>query len=230
MKVASEKRKSVVIRLKIPRHWNTIAPIQEKIRGLPIEVDSIKWPIKAKSASAKGSNFERALAKELSLWWTDGEDSHVFARRGGSGGSFRDRAGLSDSSGDLTADKAIGEHFMSIYSIEAKFYADLSSQFWNLFHGERTAVLEQFWLQARNAASPYNRFVLLILKSNGKKPICVTNHDWWKDQHAFKTVLRNDSVYVFPFSNLLSINSKVFKDLTPPDRPIKITFKRSGKF
>jgi len=213
--IRETKHKFVTVRLKVPHRWTSLETVAQALISTEAKIDAVKWPIKSGGGIAKGSKFERDLAKDLSLWWTRGEDQYVFTRRGGSGGALRDRQGKSSASGDLAADKEVGKHFLNLYSIEAKFYADLSPQFWKLIHGEGAKTLTDFWLQARNAANPYKRHALLILKSNGKKPLCITNHDWWETQNTFKTRIYKDTVYVFPLSNLLALNPDVFYEFTP---------------
>jgi hypothetical protein len=72
----------------------------------------------------KGSNFERSICKELSLWWTKGQRDDVFWRSSQSGGRATQRAkkGLRTygSYGDIAAVDPIGDPLLKYYTIELK--------------------------------------------------------------------------------------------------------------
>lgn len=78
--------------------------------------------------ASKGSSFERAICKQLSIWWTKalegkGRDD-VFWRSSQSGGraTLRARKGLrtAGSYGDITAVDPIGEPLLKLFTIELK--------------------------------------------------------------------------------------------------------------
>jgi hypothetical protein len=71
----------------------------------------------------KGSSFERAIAKQLSLWWSKGVNDDIFWRTAGSGGraTVRGRKGqASVQVGDLCAIDPQGEPFNRQVVIELK--------------------------------------------------------------------------------------------------------------
>lgn len=216
----------VTIRARVPITITKAEQVKELLKNI-LEVETVKFPLKSGTGMAKGSNFERELGTKLSLWWTNGEDAFVFARRGGSGGSFRDKKGKSGSSGDLTADKPIGEQFTNRYSIEAKFYNDLTPQVWNLITGEKATVLETFWKQTIESALPYNRYSLLIIRCNSKQPIVITNDDWFKNfPKILSAQLCNTPIYVLSLKSFLTINPETFKsELAQPAQSKKIIIK-----
>ena len=69
-------------------------------------------------ASQKGQNFERDIARYLSLWWTDGNDADVFWRN-----KVRKTSKTPEAErqmGDLTTTKTIGLPFIEMFNIELK--------------------------------------------------------------------------------------------------------------
>lgn len=72
----------------------------------------------------KGGQYERAVCKQLSLWWTHGERDDVFWRSSQSGGRATTRAkrGLRThgSYGDIAAVDPIGEPLIKFATIELK--------------------------------------------------------------------------------------------------------------
>lgn len=72
----------------------------------------------------KGSIFERWVATQLSLWWTEGASDQVFWRTSNSGGraTTRNKAGKQANlhCGDLCALDAIGQPLLDLLTIEIK--------------------------------------------------------------------------------------------------------------
>lgn len=73
---------------------------------------------------AKGSQFERDICRELSLWWTAGESDAVFWRTPTSGAraTTRSKAGKSTANqyGDVIATDPIGQPLLDALTIELK--------------------------------------------------------------------------------------------------------------
>ena len=73
---------------------------------------------------AKGSSFERAICKELSLWWTDGKRDDIFWRTAGSGARATVRRGrncaTANSAGDICALHFSGQPFIDRFIVELK--------------------------------------------------------------------------------------------------------------
>ncbi len=72
----------------------------------------------------KGSQFEREICKQLSLWWTNGERDDVFWRTSSSGGRATQRTKQNKSTfgqyGDVQATDPIGQRLIDIICIELK--------------------------------------------------------------------------------------------------------------
>ena len=77
-----------------------------------------------KRPNQKGASFERKIAKELSLWWTDGERDDVFWRTSQSGGraTQRNKSGkaTAGSYGDIMAVDPIGQPLLDVFTFELK--------------------------------------------------------------------------------------------------------------
>ena len=121
----------------------------------------------------KGSEFERKISKELSLWWSDGERDDIFWRTSVSGGraTTRMRTGLSTryQYGDITYTDSVGEDLLKVFTIECKVgYGNydvldvLSSN---------KSVLIGFWEEAVKESGDANNIPLLIFKQDRKETL-----------------------------------------------------------
>lgn len=74
--------------------------------------------------AAKGSQFEREICRQLSLWWSGGKADDLFWRTSNSGGraTTRHKSGKSTRShhGDVTATDAFGQPFIRMFCLEIK--------------------------------------------------------------------------------------------------------------
>lgn len=74
--------------------------------------------------SNKGSQFERDICKQLSLWWTKGENDDVFWRSASSGGRATQRKKQGKKTfgqdGDVQATNPIGQRLIDVTVIEIK--------------------------------------------------------------------------------------------------------------
>jgi hypothetical protein len=75
-------------------------------------------------ARNKGGKYERAVCKQLSVWWTGGKRDDVFWRTAGSGGraTQRNRRGQRTFGqyGDVQATDPIGQPLLDVFTIEIK--------------------------------------------------------------------------------------------------------------
>ena len=136
---------------------------------------------------AKGGNFEREVAKLLSLWWTDGKREDVFYRSQASGGRFTSRRKTGKDTalqgGDITASDPIGEPLVKEWSIELKTgygkKTDTGINRWDcldfLDSRQKSPVLEKMWEQCSRDAELTNREPILIFRRNGRSPCIMLN-------------------------------------------------------
>lgn len=75
-------------------------------------------------ASGKGSNYEREMCRELSLWWSGGERDDLFWRSAGSGAMAKTRSKKGKPTfgqyGDIQATDPEGQALLDVFTIELK--------------------------------------------------------------------------------------------------------------
>lgn len=125
--------------------------------------------------SAKGADFERSLAKRLSLWWTKGERDDIFWRSQQSGGRATQRKkqgkATANQEGDLTVMDAAGQPFIDKIVVEAKCgYPSFSIEGEINKTAEKT-VFKDFINQCLKEVGCSERFFWLIVKQDRKKEI-----------------------------------------------------------
>jgi hypothetical protein len=138
---------------------------------------------------AKGGNFEREIAKLLSLWWSEGARDDIFYRSHASGGRFtmRRKTGKDTAlqGGDVTASDPIGEPLVKEWSIEIKTgygkKTDTGINRWDILDfldsRQKEPVLQKMWNQCTRDAELTNRNPVLIFRRNGRTPcIMFTTH------------------------------------------------------
>ena len=116
---------------------------------------------------AKGSQFERLVCKELSLWVTGRKRDDVFWRSAMSGGRATLRRGQGKEArhqaGDISAVHESGYAFTNYWYIECKFVKDLRL---GSFILENVGLLAGFWKVAVEDARHHQRYPMLIAKQN----------------------------------------------------------------
>lgn len=121
------------------------------------------------NGKAKGSNFEREIAKSLSIWINGAEKPYVFWRSPSSG-SLATIAESMDASGDLIALRPEGRFLTDRYSIEMKTgYPD--ADFHKHFKNNKNNIIEDFWKQCTRDAIKAKKWAMLIFRKKGYQPI-----------------------------------------------------------
>lgn len=211
--MASNSLQTIQLHLKVPKDWNRNRVVSH-VQNKSVEVTKVRMPRATRTGKAKGRNMERDTAKALSLWWSDGEDDHIFAPRMASGGAGRDIGGRSGAAGDIHADKSAGELFIKRWVVECKSYEDITSELWQYIQGDGFASgFSSFWQQVQDSARVYRRYSLLIVKSNQRQPLVFTD-----DVELYEMVLTGSrlpcavrslaSPFIFPFKVLLETEVK----------------------
>jgi len=109
----------------------------------------------------KGSAFEREIAKDISLWLTDGKRNDCIWRTAGSGA--KSTVTNSDTMiGDLMAIRKEATNFFSRINVELKHYADLNF----LGINNKNFKLEDWWKQVDGDSKRSNTIPLLIFRIN----------------------------------------------------------------
>ena len=116
---------------------------------------------------AKGSAFERATCKQLSLWVSHGKDEDLFWRSAISGGratqGMKVGKKLRRQAGDICSVSAEGCVLTDQFFIECKHYRDLNIL---SFLINRRGRLAQFWETACREAKKHKKGPMLIAKQN----------------------------------------------------------------
>ncbi len=133
----------------------------------------------------KGSNFEREIARELSIWWSEGKNDAVFYRSNASGARFtqRKKAGkdTANQAGDLSFTDSEGELLIQNFNFELKtgYGSKTKSGItrWDALDfidsQQKEPILKKMWVQCYHDAVATNRKPVLIFRRNNRKPCIV---------------------------------------------------------
>jgi hypothetical protein len=220
--------RNVSVKIRVPRDWGR-DEIRKALKPTGIEPLTIKLSTRPGAAKGKGTQFEREFARLLSAWWTRGQDEAVFRHRSGSGGAAVDLTGDSGHSGDVYADKEVGLPVTQTWSFELKWFEDLTACVWTVFTRGENRLLERFWEQGVLAAEPYGRKTILVLRTNQRKPLMVTNdRDLGGYLDGLQRVVAGSPVTIFPMDDFLTMPmpwaAEQFIHTDPPQQ--KALFKR----
>ena len=135
-----------------------------------------------KKPSEKGFAYERKVAKELSLWFSDGENPNIFWRTAGSGGrASRQKAFLGASYGDIGLLDPVGEPLLRIVTWELKKGYTKDLDIIDLLDGKTANMFEKFWLKACKDADQafvagWGSAPFLVIRRNNKMPLLVMHY------------------------------------------------------
>ena len=180
----------------------------------------------------KGSAFERAICKRLSLWWTENKREDVFWRTAGSGARATQRSKSRKTTygqyGDVQAIDPIGEPLTKLCTIEIKrgyskyTFADLLEKAQN--PKVKICLMQQFIEQAEISCEDADTYAWIIIsKRNGRTPIVLMPAYLYKQIHCYynnyaKIVFNNSdndaqSILIMTLDELLEISPDIFKKL-----------------
>lgn len=115
----------------------------------------------------KGSEYERQVAKRLSLWISNGVRDDLLWRSSMSGGratlQFKQGKKNKSQTGDLSSIDSLSQKFINTFFIEIKFYKDL-----NIESGfiKATGLLKSFWDKLVKDALVAEKNPMLIARQN----------------------------------------------------------------
>lgn len=151
----------------------------------------------------KGSEWERATGRALSLWLTNEERKDIFSRNVLSGGTFTlaesKGAKSSHMPGDLMAAHPLAFKFLERFSVECKHLASigLEAYFWDTRGGKDLGEIIR--LAKRQAASIGLEY-MLIARQNRRDPLIFVNGDIGKQ---ILGASRGTRAAIFPMYHLL---------------------------
>lgn len=162
---------------------------------------------------AKGSSFERAVCKALSLWVTYNERDDVLWRSALSGGRFttsrkKKDSGLEHVAGDICAVHSDGYAFVDFFYIECKFYKKFD---WHRLLDDHAGVLAGFWIDTCKKAQDVKKSPLLIFRQNGGDCFVAVSQMQFRawevlrlpPQLVFAVHIRSYSMFVYRLSNVV---------------------------
>ena len=133
------------------------------------------------NSKTKGSNFEREIARDLSLWWSNGKRDDIFTRSDSSGARFTQRKKTDKDtafqSGDIACSDPAGILLLELFSIEVKTgYGKKNKDkivLWDVLDildsDQKIPVIFSLWQQCENDAELANKEPMLIFRRNRRK-------------------------------------------------------------
>jgi len=123
---------------------------------------------------AKGGDFERYIAKELTVWLSGKPKPYMFWRMPASGGLATIHEECVGLAGDIRSVHKDAEFLTNIFAIECKTGYPRTS-FWQHFKQTKTFNIESFWKQACGEAGEDRQPMLIYRKKNNKPLVGITD-------------------------------------------------------
>jgi len=166
-----------------------------------------------KNPKVKGSEFERFISKQLSLFWSGGKRKDLFWRTHSSG-ALHTISRMNNEAGDIMSINTESSNFTNQFIIECKFYKNIN--FNDIIYKTQHSNLKQWILNLFNLADKENRIPLLIMKQNHKPIIILTNQQGYKLLHKYMdeyTIIDTNDMFLFicDFNSFLSLDPNLFK-------------------
>lgn len=121
---------------------------------------------------SKGSEWERQICKELSVWIQGTEKPYLFWRTPLSGGMATISELNKDMSGDIRSISPKSEWWP--FSVECKTGYPKTS-FWQHFKNIKNFNIKDFWVQCTEDAKKPGKYPMLIYRKKNQKPIVGIN-------------------------------------------------------
>jgi hypothetical protein len=184
---------------------------------------------------AKGSSFEREIAHDLSVWWSQGKRDDIFYRSNASGARFtqRKKTGKTteNQAGDITFTDSEGELLIQNFNFELKTGYGTKTKTgitkWDALDfidsQQKEPVLKKMWLQCYRDASETGRKPVLIFRRNNRKPCIVFLVEYF--QHLVQWFNLPDCSIV-QIDGIIMTSLEDFFIWIPDIRPALITKKR----
>jgi hypothetical protein len=140
---------------------------------------------------AKGSDYEREIAKRISIWFSEGERDDVFWRTSQSGGRATERykrgSSTQNSDGDLSFIDESGACFIRYYLVEIKRGYNAQLDILNWIDGKSNPILFDWFTKSKREKRRANRKqVLIIFRRDKKRSVVAIDGDHFRElQHHF---------------------------------------------
>jgi hypothetical protein len=182
------------------------------------------------SGKSKGGDFEREIARLLSLWWTGNHREDVFYRSHSSGARFtvRKKSGKDAAlqGGDITASDPIGVPLIARWSIEIKtgYGKKISSGInrWDILDcidsKQKATVLRKMWEQCCRDATLSYREPILIFRRNGRSPCIMIKTSYENTLRQWFSSVPGTSIYIELFDQCTIMSLQDFFEWIPDIR------------
>jgi hypothetical protein len=118
----------------------------------------------------KGGDFEREVAKSLTVWLTGQEKPYAYWRMPGSGSLSTIHEANKNLTGDIVALNQEAEFLTDAFNIECKTGYPQTS-FWQHFKHIKNFNIEIFWQQSIDDANKAGKYPMLIYRKLRQQPI-----------------------------------------------------------
>lgn len=174
---------------------------------------------------AKGSQFERDIAKYISQWILQDKNAEILIwRSSNSGGQatfsrMRGKRVQKNMEGDLIAIDSRANFFMDRISVECKNGYKKASIF-SLFKNSKSDVLKAFWEQCQRETKESKKVPMLVFKPLGNSPLVGFPEKFVKS--CYPEILELGQVVSVKFNNELPVLvlaklSDIFETIIKPD-------------
>lgn len=163
----------------------------------------------------KGNEFERAIAKKLSWWISNGSRGDLFWRTQNSGGRFttatkQNNLLLSNQAGDISSTNSMSEPFIKYFVVECKFYKQLD--FFNIVKNVGNIYI--FWNKLCRSCDVINKNPILICKQNHMPILLCMNN---KGKNLFEKLYNicficsfpKIDMFVYLFDEIIKLNPDI---------------------
>ena len=166
------------------------------------------------NGKSKGNEFERVIAKKLSLWWSDNERTDLFWRTSNSGGRFTVRKSLGEDtyqqSGDICDTYPDGKFLCDHVYLECKSYKVIG--LWSIITGKGQLI--DWWKVAIENSKLENKSTFLIVKENNKPILLFTNLSNIPGLQYIASFYCDKEVYIYLFEDFIrKVNVENFKNI-----------------
>ena len=172
---------------------------------------------------AKGAAFERAIAKQLSLWISGGKSQDLLWRSAGSGGRSTMRRkqtgkGIEYHASDIAPLHPDAAPFCDVFTLECKCYTSIELR--QVVYDWGKSTIAKWWAQAQRDAASVKRIPLMVVKENLKPALLVMPVTSLNLLHSMKGGLVYVSagrVYIVGLDDmLLDVSFQQFRDSYVP--------------
>lgn len=165
--------------------------------------------MKAGAGKRKGGNYERQIARKLSLWITQDKNENGLWRSSSSGATAtinKKKGNINPyQCGDLCAVSADCYGFAEKIYVEIKSYKKLSIA---NFIFNRSSILKKFWDVAKKESKEYNKEPIIIAKENNFPELIIFQPTFFKLVIPYKTFtkveIKNGGIYIALLDEFLS--------------------------